>query len=290
MATLTDTDINRLLNKRDLVIWPFDPSSITGLGYDLRIGCIYPLSQFEGFQASASGIIIPPKCYCVIITEEFVWLSGKLIGTLHARGTLAAKGLFTNSTNVDPNFKGQMIMSVVNLSNVDISLKHNDTFLTLILHEVLTPTKTLVGAEGTKKSMRVTNELTNSIYVARPLTNGIVEQFIPERDSANRLHQFLTDSSQKYSDKFELLIREATRWAPVKFVKNLFVARMSIKELIFKRILDPIITMFLVGFVLFVLFQLVSKARQSSSLSTDDWRALVLAIIALLGIWDRLRK
>ena len=50
MAVLTDRDISRVINKKDIVIHPFESECLTGLGYDFRIGIIKPLTYIDQFK------------------------------------------------------------------------------------------------------------------------------------------------------------------------------------------------------------------------------------------------
>ena len=117
MAVFSDIDIKYNVNKKGLVINPFNLSQLTGVGYDLTIGCIV--------DADSENL---PKCIngeyelegghrYIVITKEYVWFSRSIMGTLHARGSLSLAGLSTTSTTVDPNFRGHMAMCVVNLAS-----------------------------------------------------------------------------------------------------------------------------------------------------------------------------
>lgn len=198
---LTDKDLKERLDK-DIVIHPLEDSLIQGNGIDLRIGTIRPLSKVSEFRIEGGKIYIPPQSYCIIITQEFVWLSGNLIGTLHARGTLAAKGLYLNPTNVDPNFQGQMIMSVFNVSDMPVVLNEGETFITLILHQVKTFTNRLVGEEGKKQSMRVISSLREEIYTDK-------EKHKPQLESIQEVQNYYTDSFQSENVVFGDKIRAA---------------------------------------------------------------------------------
>ncbi len=169
MGILTKTDIERLANKRDIAIIPIDKNKITPLGYDLTLGEIITLESFSlnentqrEIEKTEHEIVIPPKSFNLVVCKERVWLSNNIVGTLHARGTLAAKGIYTNSTNVDPNWDGgQMIMSLINISSFPIVLQHNDPYITLIFHTAQSETE---AAPGPKKTARVLDELSKNYH------------------------------------------------------------------------------------------------------------------------------
>lgn len=142
MTILTDREIVDVLNK-EMVIHPVDTDEcLSPLGYDLRIGYVINLEKpIESLELEPTGkIVIPPKTSTFIITKEHVWLSDRLVGTLHSRGSLAASGLIINSTTVDPNWAGQMTFLVHNIGNQPIELDKDARFVTMILHRVKKPT------------------------------------------------------------------------------------------------------------------------------------------------------
>ena len=277
MALLTDKDIRRIVNKRDLVIHPLTEGAITGLGYDLHIGCIQPLSHLEAFTRVAGIVSIPPGGYCAIITREFVWISGRLAGTLHARGTLAAKGLFTSATNVDPNFKGQMIMSVVNLSAETIVLEEEQTFITLLLHETRSPTKMLIGTEVAKNTTRVTLEMTNKIYAERGL-------YANELESVNKLHHYLTDRREHHSYQFDDLINKASRHNSLHSIMDFFRAAHTAYTRSIHGRLYVVLLLATYIFTLCSVLWLGLSILITHSISNDDWRSIVLVAVAILSL------
>ena len=288
MGVLTDKDLSKIVNKRDLVIWPFEDSCITGLGYDLKIGCIYPLSEFNGFSEAEGKIVIPPRCYCIIITKEFIWLSGKLVGTLHARGTLAAKGLYTNSTNIDPNFRGQMIISAVNLSNANIVLHKEDTFITMILHEAATPTKMLVGTEGTKNSTRVTEQMSGEIY--SEASEGGGENYSRERESVSKLHLFFTKSNHAHLPVFDNLIKEAQNRGVVDTITEKGRRLISSYGGSTKGIAVNVITIAAYVLSFYIVVVLGLEVLRKDGIDKTDWRIIALLLVAILGLINSLHS
>lgn len=145
MSVLSNQDIERIINK-DIVIHPYGEDCISPIGYDLRIGCALNLTNQDSnsdkkiILTSSDAIEIPAKTSMLVITKEYVYLSKKIAGTLHARGSLAAKGIFMNSTTVDPNWNGQLTFLIYNNNDKPIELDIESRFVTLIFHQVNTPT------------------------------------------------------------------------------------------------------------------------------------------------------
>ncbi|MFW9263515.1 dCTP deaminase domain-containing protein [Nostoc sp. CALU 546] len=193
MSILSDQDIKYLLNK-EIVIYPYGEDCISPLGYDLRIG--YAINLSDGHQSTVSEgtgkILIPARTSTFIITKEHVYLSRRIAGTLHARGSLAARGLYINSTTIDPNWGGQLTFLISNISDKPVELDVESRFVTLIFHRVNTPT--------------LNGPITNPISVARQYGEIYGEYF------ANGLLSYLADSNNLTSKKsFEDLVQEAKK-------------------------------------------------------------------------------
>lgn len=191
MGILTKTDIKKLVNRVSIAIVPLDSDKITPLGYDLTLGEIVTLESFADnseinreIEKTESEVIIPPKSFNLVVCKERVWLSNKIVGTLHARGTLAAKGLLTNSTNVDPNWDGgQMIMSLVNVSSFPIILREDDPYITLVFHTARSETE---AAPGRKKTARVLSELSINY----------------NPDKIHKIHEYMNTTQTIYETEF----------------------------------------------------------------------------------------
>lgn len=150
-------------NCKKFVIEPFSENSISPLGYDLTIGFAIILDKENDNNFNKTNkVTIPPGKSALIITKEYVWLSGAVAGTLHARGSLAAKGLYLNSTTVDPNWYGQMTMLIFNSSQYSVELMKNDRFITMILHE----TKDFSAKNPGRRPIRIVSKFSD-YYGAR---------------------------------------------------------------------------------------------------------------------------
>lgn len=141
MSALSNIDIKRELDK-NIVIEEFSESSLTPLGYDLRIGAIIYIdgdnqtlimNENEKFE-------IPSNASIKIISKEFLWISERILATIHSRGSFSAKGLILNSTTVDPNWSGCMAFSLFNFSSRPIEISVGEKFSTIIFHYCHTPT------------------------------------------------------------------------------------------------------------------------------------------------------
>lgn len=140
MAALSDVDIKKELGK-NIVIEEFDEGSLTPIGYDLRIGAAFsPEVNQEAVYTDGSSVIIEPGKMLQIICKEFIWVSSRILASIHSRGSFSVEGLILNSTTIDPNWSGQMALALFNFSNHDIEVKIGDRFATIIFYYCSSPT------------------------------------------------------------------------------------------------------------------------------------------------------
>jgi len=199
MSTLTDRDILKALG-RDLVIEPLNDMSVTPTGYDLTIGKGVLIDDYgERIIPQKEGyLIVPPSRSAVVLTGEQLWISRRLVGTLHSRGTLAARGLLVNSTTVDPNWQGVLVLRLFNTTSSPIELKSGETFVTLMLHRASTPTSAKSATEP----------------------KGMLQGFVPDPVARGVLTDYLTALSHREFDEkvararsTTLVIDSLSRWA-----------------------------------------------------------------------------
>ena len=122
------------------------------------------------------------------MTNEVIWLSGRVSGTLHSRTSLAFKGFSNISTTVDPRWIGQLLITITNMTNKDIKLKKDRPFCTLNIHKLSTPTET----ELHKKSF-ITKYLIGEIHTQNEEYLQKVQEFATKEE----LEQFKTTLSKK---------------------------------------------------------------------------------------------
>lgn len=247
MSSYSNKDIIKTVNQKNIVIIPINKDSITPLGYDISIGKIITLSSANGDKIieEEGKIKIPPKSLNIVVAKEFIWLSKNVIGTLHARGTLAAKGILTNSTNVDPNFGGQMIMSLYNSSDKIIVLDEEAPFITLIFHSSLTPT---LDGPGRKKTARVLTDLEEDYG------SGEIQ----------KLNSYMNAKNTEYGSEFKDLIVQCEKWGPIKSTRNYVYSLKSNHGSSFLKLISDVV------FTVSLLFLIVSFGQVMYYTYTGD--------------------
>jgi dCTP deaminase len=106
---------------RHLIISPFAPESLQPASYDLR----------------ASQDIVLPRGTCTLVPSlEWVELPADLAATLRCRSSYGRRGLLISAGFVDPGFRGQLTLCLVNMGDEDIELKKSTRVVQMIVHEV----------------------------------------------------------------------------------------------------------------------------------------------------------
>lgn len=115
---LSDSEIRDALNKRNLVIDPFDEASLNPAGYDLRL---------------STEAVLEPSEHRLVATMERVELGSDLVGVLHIRSSLARERILASLALIDPGFRGQLTIALFNSGKKAIRLKAGERFVQLTL-------------------------------------------------------------------------------------------------------------------------------------------------------------
>lgn len=119
LPVLSDTEIEKRIKEKSLVLIPFEAASLNGAGYDLRL---------------AADTTIPPGRNQLVAALERVELSDDLVGTLHIRSSLARAGIIASLALVDPGFRGQLTISLYNTGTEPFRMGKGSKFVQMVLH------------------------------------------------------------------------------------------------------------------------------------------------------------
>jgi dCTP deaminase len=118
---LSAIEITRRLDDGDLVIRPYSDESQQPASYDLRAGNDYLLERGR----------------CTLVhTLEWVELPADVAATMRCRSSFGRRGVLLGGGFVDPGFRGQLTLCLVNMGDEDVLLFEGDRVVQLILHEV----------------------------------------------------------------------------------------------------------------------------------------------------------
>jgi dCTP deaminase len=108
-------------NGRDLVISPFSHECLQPASYDLRV---------------AHDTLLCRGVCSLVPTLEWVELPMDLAATLRCRSSFGRKGVMIAAGFVDPGFRGQLTLCLINMGTEDIPLYQNNRVVQMIIHEV----------------------------------------------------------------------------------------------------------------------------------------------------------
>jgi dCTP deaminase len=129
---LADEEIRRAIDAGELVIDPFNEDSLQPASYDFRLGSgAFASSTREKVDVSEKGlIVIEPGDFAVVETRERVEFSAQIAALLGLRSEYARQGLLMLSgPQIDPGFRGVLVIRVVNLAPKRVGLSYEAPFL-----------------------------------------------------------------------------------------------------------------------------------------------------------------
>jgi dCTP deaminase len=105
----------------ELVIRPYGEECQQPASYDLRV----------------SGDMILSSGMCTLVPSlEWVELPADLAATLRCRSSFGRRGVIITAGFVDPGFRGQLTLCLINMGSEHIALRKNDRVVQMILHQV----------------------------------------------------------------------------------------------------------------------------------------------------------
>lgn len=122
-----------------ICIEPFDKDRIQPASYDLRVGKQAAVSSKKACVdlAERGFLEIEPGDFVIVTTHEKLSLDPRHVGRFGLTSSFARKGLIaTAGPQVDPGFKGRLLVGLTNLSGRPIVLSHKAEFLTIEFHRL----------------------------------------------------------------------------------------------------------------------------------------------------------
>lgn len=153
---LSDVDIRAELGK-GIIIEPFEESSLTPVGYDLRVGT-YAFSWKNTRELSLDEkgpFIIAPHDTILVETYESIRLSRQFGGTIHSIVSFAsAHGLAHISTTIDPGWEGKLLIQLHNYSERGVPLKFREPFCTVCFYKMESAAEKGHGRDRNREDIR----------------------------------------------------------------------------------------------------------------------------------------
>jgi len=123
---LSDVAILKFIESGEMGIHPFEESRLSPAGYDL---------------GAAKNTVLKPKEQQLVATLERVEIPSTLLGILHLRSSFAREGLVASLAVVDPGFRGQLTVSLVNVGKKSVKIAHGESFLQLTFIQLSSESK-----------------------------------------------------------------------------------------------------------------------------------------------------
>lgn len=139
---LTDKQIRDAVNTGVIQIEPFTEKDLQPASYDFHIGNEAVSTSLkkkidlkkEGFFSLEAGD------FAFVITDEIVELDAQHTGRIGLRSYFSRKGITaTTGPQIDPGYRGRLIIGLMNLTPTRITLTHKEKLLTVEFHKLEEP-------------------------------------------------------------------------------------------------------------------------------------------------------
>jgi dCTP deaminase len=134
MAALSDIEIREMIESGKLKIANFSESCLGPASYDLRLGSsVYRSSMKEPKKLTEGDVLtIEPNEFVLVTTYEILELPCNIISQVGLRARFSLSGLLNISgLQVDPGFKGRLVLGMTNLSQKPRTITYLDRIFTI---------------------------------------------------------------------------------------------------------------------------------------------------------------
>ncbi len=150
MTLLHRDQIKAAMDEGFLTIDQFSERSIQPASYNFRLGNeAITSSRREREDPSRKGLwTIPAGDFALVKTFEHVNLSPSMAGHIGLRSHFAKKGLdILAGPQIDPGYKGNLVVGLTNLSPRDITIPYKEPFCTVEFYKFAEPVSTPYNGE-----------------------------------------------------------------------------------------------------------------------------------------------
>ena len=118
---LSDTEIKKRIRDGGLVLAPYSEASQQPASYDLR----------------AAETTVLPRGNCTLVPSlEWVELPADVAATLRCRSSFGRRGVLIGGGFVDPGFRGQLTLCLVNMGPEDVVVEKEERIVQIIMQTV----------------------------------------------------------------------------------------------------------------------------------------------------------
>ena len=141
---LTDSQIREARKSGEIKIEPFDGRQVQAATYDLRVGRqAATTSAKKMVNVEEDGYVsLAPGDFGVVTVLEEIAIGPQLAGRFGLRSKFARKGLIaTTGPQIDPGYRGRLIVGLTNLTPRPVTLSFKDDFLSVEFHRLGVPAR-----------------------------------------------------------------------------------------------------------------------------------------------------
>ena len=179
---MTNEMIRRAITSGDLKMNNFEDSCLQPASYDMRLGEeAITSSHREKVNPSQKGLLtIPAGDFVLVTTHEKVELSTKIAGHIGLRSHYSKKGLaLLSGPQIDPGFKGVLVVGLSNLSPRDAVIPYKERFCTIEFYALAEPASVPYSGEYQAQTGITPQDLENLVE-AQGMTFGQVIKLLGE--------------------------------------------------------------------------------------------------------------
>jgi dCTP deaminase len=148
---LVDRQIQAVMSLGLLKIAGFDTDRLEAASYDFRVGPTAAVTTASRpVDLREQPLVLEPYAAALVLVEEIIELSERVLGRLGAHSNLFRRGIFASvGPQIDPGYSGRMRVSLLNMTEHPFLIRHKTPFITAEFHLLSeVPLKTYSGPPG----------------------------------------------------------------------------------------------------------------------------------------------
>ncbi len=133
---LVDRQIEAVMSLGLLEIAGYDTNSLQAASYDFRVGPTAAVTTASRpIDLRKQPLVLEPFAAALVLVEEIVKLSDRILGRLGAHSNLFKRGIFGSiGPQIDPGWSGRLRVSLLNMTEHPFLIRHKTPFITAEFH------------------------------------------------------------------------------------------------------------------------------------------------------------
>jgi dCTP deaminase len=133
---LVDSQIEALMSLGLLKIDSYESKSLQAASYDFRVGPTAAVTTAsKPIDLRTQPLVLEPYAAALVLVEETVELSKKVLGRLGVHSNLFKRSIFASiGPQIDPGWSGRMRVSLLNMTEHPFLIRHKTPFITAEFH------------------------------------------------------------------------------------------------------------------------------------------------------------